>query len=73
MTVFVHKYFDVKLNFCCNELKFKLNWYICANTTEILKTFTVKKSVSIKSFHCSNHLRKISQKGLNLVSCYLVY
>ena len=33
MTAFVPKYFDFKLNFCCNELKFKLNWYICANTS----------------------------------------
>ena len=52
MTVFVPKYVDVKLNFCCNELKFKLNWYIYANTTDV-KSFAVIKSVSIKSFNCT--------------------
>ena len=32
-TMFVPNEFDIiKLNFCCNELKFKLNWCICANT-----------------------------------------
>ena len=43
---------SVKLNFCFNELKFKLNWCICANTTDVVKSFDVNKSVSIKSFHC---------------------
>ena len=38
-TVFVPKKFDLKLNFCCNELKFKLYWYICANTTDVVKNF----------------------------------
>ena len=39
----------------CKELKLKLNWYICANTTDVLKNFAVIKSVSIKSFHCINN------------------
>ena len=32
---------DLKSNFWCNELKFKLNWYICANTrsTDVVKNF----------------------------------
>ena len=51
MTLFVPKYFDVKLNFCCKEFKFKLNWYICANTIDVLKNFAVIKNVTIKSFH----------------------
>ena len=42
----------VKLNFCCNEFKSKVNWYICANTTDIVKNFAVIKNVTIKSFHC---------------------
>ena len=50
--LFVPKYYDVKLNFCCNEFKFKLNWYIWANTTDVLKNFAVIKNVAIKSFHC---------------------
>ena len=33
-------------------MKFKLNWYFCANTTDIVKNFVVIKSASIKSFHC---------------------
>ena len=50
--VFVPKSFDIKQSFCCYELKFMLNWYICANTTDIVKNFAVIKSVSIQSFHC---------------------
>ena len=40
---------DIKLNFCCNEFKFKLNWYIC---NDVVKNFAVIKSVAIKSFLC---------------------
>ena len=43
MIVFVPKQFDIKLNFYCNEIKFKLNWQICANTTEAVKNFDVIK------------------------------
>ena len=53
MAVFVPKFFDVELNFCCYELKFKLNWYVCASTTIAVKNFAVIKSVSIKCFHCT--------------------
>ena len=42
---------DVKLNFCCNEFKFKLNWQGCANTIDV-KNFAVIKNVAVKSFHC---------------------
>ena len=45
--------FDVKLNFCCNRFKFKLYWYIWANTIDVVKNFTVIKNVAIKSFHCN--------------------
>ena len=31
-----HQISCVKLNFCCNEFKFKLNWYICANTIDVV-------------------------------------
>ena len=51
MIVFVPKQFDIKLNFYCNEIKFELNWHICANTTEAVKNFDVIKSVSIKRVH----------------------
>ena len=44
------KQIDAKLNFCCSELKFKLNRYICANTIDVVKNFAVIKSVTIKSF-----------------------
>ena len=44
--------FDVKLNFCCNGFKFKLNWYIWTNTIDVVKNFAVIKNVAIKSFHC---------------------
>ena len=50
-TLFVPKNFDVKLNFCCNKFKFKLNWYIWANTIDVVKNFAVIKNVAIKSFH----------------------
>ena len=51
---------DVKLNFCCNESKFKLNWYICANTIDVVKNFAVIKNVAVKSFHCiSSKLIKV--------------
>ena len=52
MTLFVPKYFDIKLNFCCKEFKFKLNWYIWANTIDVVENFAVIKNVAIKSFHC---------------------
>ena len=52
MTLFVPKQFDDKLNFCCNEFKFKLNRYICATTIDA-KNFAVIKNVAIKSFHCN--------------------
>ena len=42
----------VKLNFLCNALKSKLNWYICASTTNIVENFSILKRVSMKSFHC---------------------
>ena len=51
-TLFVPKLFDVKLNFFCNEFKFKLNKYICANTIDVVKSFAVIKNVAVKSFHC---------------------
>ena len=44
--------------FCCNELKLKLNWYICANTSDVVKNFAVINSVSIKSFHF-NYAQKL--------------
>ena len=44
MTVF-------ELNICCNVIKFK--WNICANTTDVVKNFTVIKSVSIKRDDCN--------------------
>ena len=44
--------YDVKLNFCCYLFKFKLNWYICAKTIDVVKNFAVIKNVAIKSFHC---------------------
>ena len=56
MTLFVPKEFDVKLNFCCNEFKFKLNWFICANTIDVVKNFAVIKNVAIKCFHCISSL-----------------
>ena len=52
-TLFVPKQFDIKLNFYCNEFKFKLNWYICANTIDVEKNFAVIKNVALKSFHCT--------------------
>ena len=54
-TVFVPKMIDVELNVCCNDLKFKVNWYICANTTDVVKNFAVMKSASINSFNCSTN------------------
>ena len=42
------------MNFCCNEFKFKLNWYICANAIDAVKNFAVIECVTIKSFHCIN-------------------
>ena len=51
MTVFVPKYFDIKLNLCCNERKINRNWYICANTTDVVKNFAVIKNVGIKRVH----------------------
>ena len=51
-TLFVPKLFGVKLNFCRNEFKFKLNCYICANTIDVVKNFAVIKNVAVKSFHC---------------------
>ena len=29
-----------------------VNWYICANTTDVVKNFAVIESISFKSFHC---------------------
>ena len=52
----VHSYMEacIKLNFCCNELQFKLNWYNCANTNDVVRmNFSVIKSVRIKSFSCT--------------------
>ena len=46
----------LKLNFCCNEFRLKLNWYICANTIDVVKNFSVIKNVIIKSFHCTTLL-----------------
>ena len=37
--------FDIKLNFCCNEFKSKLNWYICTNTIDVVKNFAVIMSL----------------------------
>ena len=34
----------IKLNFCCNKTKINLNWYICANTTKLVKNFAAIKS-----------------------------
>ena len=36
MSVFVHKRFEVKLDFCCHEIKFKQNWYTCANINYVV-------------------------------------
>ena len=49
--VFVLQLFYAKLNFCCNEFNFKLNWYICAN--EVVKNFAVIKSVVVKRVDCT--------------------
>ena len=51
MTLFVLKYFEVKLNFYCKELQFKISWYICATTNVVVKNFAVIKNVTVKSFH----------------------
>ena len=50
MTLFFPKYFDVKLNFCCNEFKLKLNWYILANTIDVVKNFVAIKNVTLRVF-----------------------
>ena len=47
-TVFVPILSYVKLNFCCNEFNFKLNWYYCANTYDVVKNCVVIKSVVVK-------------------------
>ena len=65
MTVFVPKQFDIKLNFCCIEIKFKLNWHICANTTGAVKNFDVIKSVSIKRVHY--------YPACKMMKCYINY
>ena len=57
-TLFVPKEFEGKLNFCCNEFKFKLNWYICANTIDVVKNFAVIKNVAVKSFHCNHNFKQ---------------
>ena len=44
--------FDVEQNFCCNEFNFKLNWYFCANTNDVVKNFAVIKSVIVKRVDC---------------------
>ena len=44
----VNLFYNINLNFCCNVIKFNLNWYICAHTTDIVKNFAVIKSVRIK-------------------------
>ena len=31
------------MDICCNEIKFNLNLYICANATDVVKIFTVMK------------------------------
>ena len=50
MTLFVPKYFDRKLNFCCNE------WYISANTIDSVKNFAFIKNITIKNFTDMNSL-----------------
>ena len=52
-----------KLIFLAN--KNKLNWYICANSTDLVKHFAVLnlKSVSIKSFHCIEIVNFIILQG----------
>ena len=40
------------MNFCCNEFKLQLNWYVLANTTDVVKNFAVIKNFTVKSFHC---------------------
>ena len=52
-TVFILQLFNVKLNFCCNDLNFKLNWYFCANTKEVVKNFAVIRSVAVKRVDCT--------------------
>ena len=52
-TLFVTRKIDVKLNLCCNEFKFNLNSFICANRNDYVNKFAVIKSVIIKSFHCT--------------------
>ena len=59
------KSFDVKQNLCCNQLKYKLNWYICANTTNVVKRVALIKFVSIKSFHYT-FLRLVISDKTNL-------
>ena len=54
--------FDVKLDLCCNQFKYKLNWYICENTTDIIKNVALIKFVSIKKFHCNFLSLVISDK-----------
>ena len=67
MTVFVPIKRDVKLNFCCNEIKFNLNLYIYANTTDVVKNFAVIKSVSIKKVDCN----LLSPKGIHNYTCII--
>ena len=67
MTVFVPKQFDIKLNSCCNEIKFELNWHICSNTTDAVKNFDVIKSVSIKRVHST------VPTACKMMKCYINY
>ena len=39
--------------------KIKLNWYICANSVDVVQIFAVIKNVAIKSFHCKCDLKEI--------------
>ena len=61
-SVFVFKMIDVELNVCGIDLKFKVNWYICAYTTDVVKNFAVIKSVSINSFNCNTNQTSSNEK-----------
>ena len=40
------------LNFCCSEIKFKLDGYICANATDVVNYCAVIKKTSTKRTDC---------------------
>ena len=37
---------------CCNEFKYKLNWYISINTIDAVKNISILKNAVINSLYC---------------------